>query len=174
MAKSNDSCSYLESGVCWIEADYQLDNENNPWIEVPTNPYNTSPQEEKALASSDGSVNGYRLRYRLRLQSSDIHKTPKVNVVLLKAIGIIEIKYSYGFTARNIKYKPDLMGEYEEIEPYEVDEILDRWARELRTLRLNSVYRIYDDKRVFLEAPQTSVLNEKSEGYLQQITCTEI
>ena len=164
---------FLDGTNCIVEADYQLDDEDQ-WQPIPENPYDTSPHQEEDFASETESVNGKKLRYRLRLQTTDIHKTPKVNVVLIKAIGRIDVKYSYGFHFRNIKYKEDLASDYEEIEPYELQSILDDWANRLCTLRMNSAYKIFDDKKVFLDATTTSVLNEKSEGYLSQITLTEI
>jgi len=163
---------YLDGKTCWVEADYQLDDEET-WHPI-KNLYTHSPQQEENFAGEDESVNGKKLRYRLRLQTTDIHKTPKVNVVLVKALGRVDIKYSYGFHFRNIKYKADLTGEYEEIEPYELDELLSKWANELATLRLNSAYRLFDDKRVFLDGLTTNVVYEKGEGYLSQITLTEI
>ena len=164
---------YLDGKTCWIEADYQLDDEAD-WHPIPRNPYKNSPVQEENFAGNDESVNGKKLRYRLRLQTTDMHKTPKVNVVLIKAIGRVDIKYSYGFHFRNIRYKPDLTGEYEDIEPYDLDEILNDWANRLCTLRLNSAYKLYDDKLVFMDGLQTSVIYEKEEGYLSQITLTEI
>ena len=159
--------------TCWIEADYQLDDEKE-WHPIPENPYNVSPQQEEDFAAENESVNGKKMRYRLRLQTTDMHQTPKVNVVLIKELGKVDVKFSYSFSFRNVKYKPDLTGEYEEVEPYELDAILDKWANSLATLRLNSVYKIFDNKKVFLDAVQTSVIREKSEGYLGQITVTEI
>ena len=159
---------YLDGENCWVEADYQLDDEEE-WHPIPYNPYDTSPQQEEDFAGESESVNGKKLRYRLRLQTTDIHKTPKI-----KAIGRIDIKYSYGFHFRNIKYKEDLASDYEEIEPYELQYVLDDWANRLCTIRMNSAYRIFDDKIVFLDGTTTSVLNEKSEGYICQITLTEI
>lgn len=164
---------YIDGETCWIEADYQLDDEEE-WHPIPNNPYDTSPQQEEDFASETESVNGKKLRYRLRMQTNDYTKTPKVNVVLIKAVGRIDIKYSYSFTFRNMKYKADLMREYEEIEPYELDEILSDWANRLATLRLNSAYKLFDNKKVFLDALQTSIVYEKGEGYLSQITLTEI
>ena len=164
---------FLDGENCWVEADYQLDDEE-AWHPIPNNPYDTSPQQEEDFASERESVNGKKLRYRLRLQSTDIHKTPKVNVVLIKAIGRVDIKYSYGFHFREIMYKENLDSEYQEVEPYELQSVLDDWANRLRTLRLNSAYKVFDNKKVFLDGTTTSVLNEKSEGYLSQITLTEI
>lgn len=164
---------YLDGVNCWVEADYQLDDEEI-WHPIPYNPYDTSPQQEEDFARDNESVNGKKLRYRLRLQTTDIHMTPKVNVVLIKAIGRIDIKYSYGFHFRNIKYKEDLSSSYEEVEPYELQSILDDWANRLCTLRLNSAYKIFDNKKVFIDGTTTSVLQEKNEGYLSQITLTEI
>ena len=163
----------LDGKTCLIEADYQLDDEEQ-WHPIPGNPYDTSPQQEKEFAREDESVNGKKLRYRLRLQTTDMHKTPKVNVILIKELGKVDIKFSYSFGFRNIKYKANLSGEYEEIEPYELDEILDEWANDLATLRLNSAYKIFDNKKVFIDGVQTSVIKEKEEGYLGQITVTEI
>ena len=164
---------YLDGKTCWIEADYQLDDEEE-WHPIPTNPFRKSPQQEEKFAASNESVNGKKMRYRLRMETSDIYKTPKVNVVLIKAIGRVDIKYSYGFHFRNIKYKANLDGGYQEIEPYELDELLNRWANELATLRLNSYYKLYDNKTVFLDGMTTNVVYEKGEGYLSQITMTEI
>lgn len=163
---------YLDGKTCWIEADYQLDDEKI-WHPL-RNRYVQSPHQEENFASENESVNGKKLRYRLRLQTSNMYKTPKVDVVLIKAIGRVDLKYSYGFHFRNIKHKFDLMGEYEEIEPYELDELLTEWANKLATLRLNSVYKLFDNKRVFLDGTTTNVVYEKSEGYLSQITLTEI
>ena len=159
--------------TCWIEADYQLDDEE-AWHPIPENPYNVSPQQEEDFAGESESINGKKLRYRLRLQTTDKMQTPKVNVVLIKELGRVDIKYSYSFAFRNIQYKADLTGEYEDLEPYELDEILSEWANKLATLRMNSAYKLFDNKRVFLDALQTSVVYEKGEGYLSQITLTEI
>lgn len=163
----------LDGISCWIEADYQLDDETT-WHPIPTNPYEISPVQEEKFATGNESVNGKKLRYRLRLQTTDIHRSPKVNVVLIKAIGRIDIKYSYGLHFRNIKWKENLSSDYQEIEPYELQAIIDDWANRLCTLRLNSSYKIYDDKIVFIDAPTTSILTEMREGYLNQLTLTEI
>ena len=164
---------YIDGETCWIEADYQLDDEEQ-WHPIPTNPYDTSPQQEMDFAGENESVNGKKLRYRLRLITTDYKKTPKVNVVLIKAVGRIDIKYSYGLHFRNIQYKEDLASEYEDIEPYELQAILDDWANRLCTLRMNSAYKIYDNKKVFIDGTTTSIVQEKNEGYLSQITLTEI
>lgn len=163
----------LDGKNCWIEADYQLDDEKT-WHPIPTNPYRISPQQEENFGGENESVNGKKIRYRLRLQTTDKMKSPKVNVILIKAVGRIDIKYSYGFHFRNIKYKENLSSDYQEIEPYVLQAILDDWANRLCTLRMNSAYRIYDDKKVFVDATTTSILTEKREGYLSQITLTEI
>ncbi len=164
---------YIDGDTCWVEADYQLDDEDN-WHPLPTNPFDTSPQQEENFAGENESVNGKKLRYRLRLITTDYTKTPKVNVVLIKAVGRIDIKYSYGLHFRNIQYKEDLASEYEDIEPYELQAILDDWANRLCTLRMNSAYKIYDNKKVFIDGTTTSIVHEKNEGYLSQITLTEI
>ena len=144
---------YLDGTTCWIEADYQIDEEN-VWHPI-TNWYVTSPSHKEDL-NPVGSVNGKKLRYRLRLQTTDMYKTPKVNVVVLEAVGRVDIKMSYNFYFRNIKYKRDLSAEFEDIEPLDVQSILDEWANTLKKLRLNSV------------------LNELSEGYIGQITLNEL
>ena len=163
----------LDGSTCWIEADYQLDDEKD-WHPIPTNPYYISPQQEENFAADDESVNGKKMRYRLRLQTTDKMKSPKVNVVLVKAVGRIDIKYSYGLHFRNIKYKENLASDYQEIEPYELQCLIDEWANRLCTLRLNSAYKMYDNKKVFVDGTTTSILTEKREGYLSQLTLTEI
>ena len=162
----------LDGKKCWIEADYQLDDETI-WHPI-KNLYTKSPQQEEDFGNANESINGKKIRYRLRLQTTDKTKSPKVNAILIKAIGRIDIKYSYGFHFRNIKYKENLASDYQEIEPCYLQEILDDWANRLCTLRMNSAYRIYDDKKVFVDATTTSILTEKREGYLSQITLTEI
>ncbi len=164
---------YIDGDNCWVEADYQLDDEDS-WHPIPSNPYHTSPQQEELFAAENESINGKKLRYRLRLITTDYTKTPKVNVVLIKALGRIDIKYSYGLHFRNIQYKEDLASEYEDIEPYELQSILDDWANRLCTLRMNSAFKIYDNKKVFIDGTTTSIVQEKNEGYLSQITLTEI
>ena len=162
---------YLKEDECWVEADYQVDEET-VWHPI-ENLYITSPSQKEHF-SEITSVNGKKLRYRLRLQTTDYHKTPKVNVVVIEAVGRVDIKQSYTFYFRNIKYKRDLVGEFEDVEPLEVQNMLDDWANRLRKLRLNSRWKIYDDKIVYLDAVQTSVLNELSEGYIAQISLNEL
>lgn len=161
----------LDGVNCWIEADYQTDEEEI-WHPI-ENWYTVSPSQKEDL-NPYGSVNGKKLRYRLRLQTTDIHKTPKVNVVVLEAVGRVDIKMSYNFYFRNIKYKRDLNAEFEDIEPLDVQDLLDSWANDLKKLRLNSRWKIFDNKLVYLDAVQTSVLNELSEGYIGQLTLNEL
>ena len=165
---------YLDGKNCWIEADYQTDEETE-WHTI-KNWYTVSPSQKEELnpRKSVNGKKGKKLRYRLRLQTTDYHKTPKVNVVVLEAVGRVDIKMSYNFYFRNIKYKRDLTAEFEDLEPLEMQDILDTWANELKKLRLNSRWKIYDNKIVYLEAVQTSVLNELSEGYIGQITLNEL
>ena len=163
----------LDGKNCWIEVDYQLDEEKE-WHVIPGNPYDTSPQQEENFAASNESVNGKKMRYRLRLQTSDYKKSPKVNVVLIKAVGRIDIKYSYGLHFRNIKYKENLASDYQEIEPYDLQALIDDWANRLCTLRMNSAFKIFDNKKVFVDGTTTSIIKEKNEGYLSQLTLTEI
>ena len=135
--------------------------------------YTVSPSHKEELNPA-GSVNGKKLRYRLRMLTTDIHKTPKVNAVVLEAVGRVDIKYSYNFYFRNIKYKRNLTAEFEDIEPLDVQNILDRWADSLKKLRLQSRWKIFDGKTVYLDAVQTSVLTELQEGYIGQITLNEL
>lgn len=162
---------YLDGENCWIEVDYQIDEEDT-WHPVKEF-YTVSPSQKEELDPTR-STTGKKFRYRLRLQTSDIHKTPKVNVVVLEAVGRVDIKQSYNFYFRNIKYKRDLTAEFEDLEPVEVQNVLDRWANELRKLRLNSRWLIYDDKICYLDATQVSIVNELSEGYIAQITLNEL
>ena len=155
----------------YVEADYQLDDETE-WHPI-DNYYIESPSQKEEINPS-GSVEGKKFRYRLRIMTDDYTKTPHINVVVVEAVGRVDIKYSYAFTARNIKWKPDLNGEYEEIEPFEVQCIIDDWADRLAKLRLNCRYKIFDNKIVYLDASQTSVFNELQEGYLASITVNEL
>ena len=162
---------YLDGVNCWIEADYQVDEEET-WHPI-KNGYVESPSQKEELNPLK-SVNGKKLRYRLRMQTTDMHKTPKVNAVVLEAVGRVDIKMSYNFYFRNIKYKRDLTAEFEDLEPVEMQEVLDEWANGLKKLRLNSRWKMFDDKVVYLDAAQTSILTELQEGYIGQITLNEV
>ena len=162
---------YLDGVNCWIEADYQVDEEN-VWHPI-KKWYVESPSQKEELNELK-SVNGKKLRYRLRLQTTDMHKTPKVNAVVLEAVGRVDIKMSYNFYFREIKYKRDLTAEFEDLEPVEMQEVLDEWANGLKKLRLNSRWKMFDDKIVYLDAAQTSILTELQEGYIGQITLNEV
>ncbi|MBR6464573.1 MAG: hypothetical protein IKS81_04715 [Verrucomicrobia bacterium] len=162
---------YLDGENCWIEADYQVDEENI-WHPI-KNWYTESPSQKEELNELK-SVNGKKLRYRLRMQTTDMNKTPKVNAVVLEAVGRVDIKMSYNFYFRNIKYKRDLTAEFEDLEPVEMQEVLDEWANGLKKLRLNSRWKMFDDKIVYLDAAQTSILTELQEGYIGQITLNEV
>ena len=159
------------SESCWIEADYQLDKEEQ-WHPI-EDWYGISPSQKEIL-SEEKSVNGKKFRYRLRLQTADIHQTPKVNAVVIEAVGRVDVKMSFGFHFRAIKYKRDLTGEYEDLEPIEALDTLDSWANGLRKLRLNSRWKAFDDKIVYLDSSQISLLHELNEGYIGTITLNEL
>ena len=156
---------------CWIEADYQLDDEEI-WHPI-ENAYLSSPSQKEDFEETR-SVNGKKLRYRLRLQTKDIHKTPKITAIVIEAVGRVDIKHSYNFYFRNIKYKRNLTGEFEDVEPVDVQNLLDDWANNIKKLRLNSRWKIYDNKIVYLDAPQTSIISELTEGYIAQISLNEL
>ena len=161
----------LNENEITIEADYQLDEDTN-W--TPLNEIYTTSPSQKVLFTFPYSVHGKRMRYRLRMMTTNYLKTPIVKAVVVEAVGRVEVKYSYNFASRNVKYAPTLMGTYEEIEPKQIQDIYDEWVDKAQALYLTSPHRLFSDKRVYPDAISISNIGEKEEQYVLGMTLNEI
>lgn len=157
-------------GVCLIEADYQTDQDSN-WYPFPE-AFTISPSEEIKLASDRG-VTGKRMRYRLRIQTTDKMISPRIKAVVVEAIGRVEVRYSYGFPIRLIHDAKNLQQHDEELTPAEMVEIIREWAVSMAPLTMRCVREAFDDKIVYLEAPVIGVIRENEEGYIGNLTLME-
>jgi len=162
----------LEKDSVYIEADYQIDQDPN-WYPMNAH-FVESPTQEIKFKSSFG-ISAKRLRYRLRLQTNDISKTPFIKAVVMKTVIKISTKYSYSMSCRNVANDVNLCGEVEDISPWQRLETLIKWADNATALRMRCYTYPFDNKIVFLDPPNISNLREKDRpGMLLSINLNEI
>jgi len=161
----------LKADETEIEADYQIDGDTK-WRRI-RGRFTESPSQKLLLDEVYG-VSGKRLRYRLRMTTANRRKTPRVKVVVLEAIGRVDVKYSYSFPYRNLENDRNLSNETEDMSAHERQLILDEWVNNVAALNMRCAYELFDNKRVYLEAVSLSNLKETEEGYLGRITANEI
>ena len=162
----------LTEGVCWIEADYQTDQDPQ-WHRMAAD-YIESPTQEIKFKDKFG-ISAKRLRYRLRLLTTDKTKCPFVKAVVLKTVVKVQTKYNLGMSCRNVMNDVNLCGEVEDISPWKRLEILMDWADNATALKLRCFTDPFDDRIVFLDPPQVSNLREKNRpGMLLTISLNEI
>lgn len=153
-----------------VEIDYQVDDDTT-W--TPIQGY-VDEVPMKELTFSEESVNGKRIRYRLRLMTNDNSKSPKVKTTVIEGVSKVPVKYTYAFAVRTTDERKDLVGNDELYSAAETYTILDNWARSLTKLKMRSVYWRFDDIDVFIDPPQTNPISEYSEGYLDKLTVTTL
>ena len=162
----------LKKDSVYIEADYQIDQDPT-WYPMDAF-YVESPTQEVKFKSAFG-ISAKRLRYRLRLQTNDISKTPFVKAVVLKTVIKISTKYSYSMSCRNVMDDENLRGEVEDISPWQRLDQMIKWADNATALRMRCYTYPFDNKIVFLDPPQISNLREKNKpGMLMAINLNEI
>lgn len=161
----------LEADSVFIEADYQIDQETE-WHPLPAEFY-INPSQEVQLRETFG-VSGKRMRYRLRMQTIDKTKTPRIKTVVVKAIGRVDLKYAYSFPYRSIEDSVNLLGEPEDMTPEEVQDTVNEWAGGITKLLMHSTKKLFDNKWVYLNAVSFNAVKENEEGYVGTITATEI
>lgn len=161
----------LEADSVFIEADYQIDQETE-WHPLPAE-FNVIPSQEIQLRETFG-VSGKRMRYRLRMQTIDKTKTPRIKTVVVKAIGRVDLKYAYSFPYRIIEDSVNLLGEPEDMTPEEVQDTVNEWAGGITKLLMHSTKKLFDNKWVYLNAASFNSVKENEEGYVGTITATEI
>lgn len=168
----NVIADHLEEGAVYIEADYQIDQDPT-WYPM-SDIYQESPDQEIRFNDRFG-VSAKRLRYRLRLQTNDKHKTPFVKAVVMKTVVRVKTKYSYSMSCRNVLNDVNLRGESEDMDPWTKHEILMEWANNATALKMNCFTDMFDDKLVFLDPPTFTNLREKEKpGFILQVNLNEI
>jgi hypothetical protein len=155
----------------WIEVDYQIDDDT-AWTPVLEN-FDTSPMSEHKLIEDYG-VNGKRIRFRLRLQTSDNTKTPVVKGIVVENVSRVPIKYSFSFSYRNFDEDVNLLGDPEILTAEERQSLLDGWAMELTPLIMCSNNKQYDNKTVFIDPAQIQAVKQTKEGYIEKMSVLEI
>ena len=162
----------LKRNAVTVEADYQIDQDPTwyPMVDV----YTEGPTQEIKFKDSFG-ISAKRLRYRLRLQTNDLHKTPFVKAVVLKTVLKVGTKYNFGMSCRNVANDVNLCGEVEDITPWQRLAVLKDWADNATALKLRCFTDPFDDWIVFLDPPNVSNLREKdTPGMLMTISLNEI
>jgi len=151
-----------------VEIDYQVDDDL-AWTPIKTFVEETPMVE---VPFSENSVNGKRIRYRLRLMTNNNTISPKVKTTVIEGVSKVPVKYSYTFGVRTTDNRNDLDGNQEVLTAEEQYAVIDNWARRITRLKLRSVYERFDDVYVFIDPPQTNPIQEYSEGYMDRITVT--
>lgn len=162
----------LEEDAVYIEADYQIDQDPT-WYQMDKF-YTESPTQEVKFKATFG-ISAKRLRYRLRLQTTDKKRTPFIKAVVLKTVIKVPTKYCYAMSCRNLMHDKNLRGEVEDINPWERLDTLVQWANNATALHMEAFTYPFDDKIVFIDPPTVSNLREEDiPGNLLQLTINEI
>lgn len=159
----------LSDGHCEVEADYELDNEDDGWIPLETSFYE-SPKQEISL--SETGLSGYRLRMRWRLMSDNASITPIIKTTVIEAISKVPPKYSYSFSYRSTDNDVNLRKEPDKYTAAEKIAILSEWASEVTQLTMHSTMAEFDDISVFVDPPPIQPYKEHSEGYICRVVVT--
>jgi len=138
----------LKENEQYVMIDYQVETDTtwNPIREA----YHLSPMQEQQI-NRDYGVNAKRFRWRLRSQTHDCTKTPKIKAVIMETIGLMKPKFSYTINYRLDGQDKNLRGETEDLMPEEKQDILDEWVASLTPLVMRCVRKRFDNKRVFID-----------------------
>jgi hypothetical protein len=167
-------CENLTAGAQYIQADYQLDGDTT-WTAISGN-FDSVPVEEINLSTATPpNVQGRRIRFRLRLYTTDAAKSPRVNVVSIQGYAITPVKYGYTLTAKiseddlSIDYEGDeqlTLGQFARAE--NAWEKLLEWAGGTTALTLRSTYSVIDNKTVILKPPPLRPLKLLPEDQIEE------
>lgn len=160
--------SLVENGQ-FVSVDYKLDDETK-WRTIPSS-FFTSPMKE--INFSARGVTGKRLRFRLRLETTDRSKTPVIKTTVVEAISRVPVRYSYQFAYRITDEDRDLNRNREQISAAKRQEIIDGWAENLTPLVMRCWHILFDCMEVFIEPVQGAPIRETFDGYIGRITLIE-
>jgi hypothetical protein len=160
----------MEPDVCWVEADYQVEEET-AWTPLPDV---FDGIADEVLMTNKIGVNGKRIRTRLRLQTSNNRRSPRINSVILDCISRSGIKYSFNFNYRVLDDDVNLQGDHDPMTAAEKQDLLDYWAMNLTPLKMNCIHRQYHDKTVFINPSPSTPQAEFTEKYVQALSVIQI
>jgi hypothetical protein len=139
--------AYLQDGICWIEADYRLDDEEE-YTKLPNN-FTEMPMSESEFEEEFG-VSGKKLQIRVRMYSTDISVSAKLLAVIVGGVTVVEPKFYYTaqvyITDRDLNNMPEDDG----LTPKQKIQKLDEWTGTARPLKMYHQNPLYDNKKVFL------------------------
>ncbi len=157
----------LEDGVCWMEADYRLnDTESYRPLDktFSENPQSTLDFTQTANETTKYGLAGKRLQLRIRFYTTDRYKTPILLAVIIEAVMRISLKYNRPLTFR-LRDNDRVLDRQTDDMPDSIEKLnqLDIWSddRSDSMLLMRSRSRLYDGKLVFLNAIQVSQLRMK-------------
>ena len=154
-----------------VEVDYQVDDDT-AWTPI-DGVWNTSPMQEYQFSEYE-SIEGKRIRYRLRIMTEDNSKTPIVKTSVVDVISQVQIKYSYAVPFRNKDNDVDLMGTLDPISADERGLIIDEWANNMTRLTMRSLWKRYDNRRVFINPTPNTPTGEIEESFVERLTVSEL
>jgi hypothetical protein len=159
----------LEEGVCWIEVDYKVDDEDAAWMPFPV-PFARSPSEELNFVSTgEDGITGKYLLIRLRFNTSDVNKTPEMRASLVNSLSKVPTKFGFVVQVLLASRSKDLRGEpddYYEDGLKKLDD-LDELAESLNALEMSCILRPFHNKRVTIDAPALRPLYDSPQADLE-------
>lgn len=173
-----------------VEVEYQTDDDTDEdtWNSVDDTdaPFNVSPTEELDFSTdTPPDVTGRRIRYRLRLLTTDNAKTPRVRATVLEAVARVAVKYQYDITFRATDESLDLEGDEDDFTTVEtLTATLDDWATSNTPLWARFMFSPFDSvagsvtgRAVFIEPaslqPLYVVPDDQLETHVGQCTLVE-
>jgi hypothetical protein len=160
----------LDPDTCYIEVDYQIDQETG-WQPL-VGQFDTTPSQE--IQISEDGITAKRIRLRIRMMTEDETKTARLKSLAIDAISREDVKYSWSFAYRVKDNDIDLNGVPDQYPyAYMKQDILNEWARTLEPLVAHFNYALYDEKKVYINPAPTNPIGEKSEIYIGQLSMVE-
>jgi hypothetical protein len=151
----------------YIEWDYKLDSDSNPWIPVSTN-FNRGPVQEILL-----NVIGKRMQIRFRLQSASNTATPNIRRMTVSATTRPVTHYSYSM---NFVYRDNGVDLNNQVENYTRVETLlnqlDAWMLANTPLTMHSIWSPIDNKIVYLDPVVMNPAANLPDQQQEQMTAT--
>lgn len=145
----------LDGETCFFELDYRVDADEG-WTTF-SDPFNISPTQTIDFTDQFGLV-GKRLQFRIRGYTTDAHKTPVLIAIIVNAVLRTDVKYRYQIQFRIMDHEPllaareeDPMSAMEKLRL--IEELADASTDSM--IHIRSVSRLFDDKMIFLNPPET-------------------
>jgi hypothetical protein len=163
---------------------YKVNNEDNDWRKISdwkTKSYSTI--EYKLTDSKDRLPRGNRIKFRYSLRSKDLTKSPVVRSTLARIYRIPEVKFAYTWLSKVSSISINLRGDEEkpvgtQSTPARAFKLLDKWARRLSLLTIESDIAAVNGQQVVLQPIPFQLLmivhDEKIQEESIQMTANEV